>query len=363
MQSLAPSQTEILQKDIYEDVMEQIFLCWQLPVLSWNPAPNPVSLRRKDLQLLAHQAYMVGEKSDGVRYLLWLSRFSRGSAAGEPFSVMIDRALRIYQVQVTASSLLFEGTLFDGELVRDDRGPLKFICFDLIRHKGRSLLDKDFNVRQQVIALLLPLDCMTSDKNGVSSNDEHMVFCRKQFVDIAFLPTLANQEKHHESDGLVFMPVKEGICHGTQRNFFKFKPLPTIDTLWHEGKHWCVAGGRSVAMDIAFPNVIFDDDDTTGEGAESNSPSEQPREDNEERQDEGHQEQNASKTRVYHPENAILESHVAKENGHIRLRHYRTRYDKCEPNQEATIAEILLEVEEHITYEELCELAAHKNIS
>jgi hypothetical protein len=107
-----------------------------------NPSPNPVSIERRDLEGLAGRPYLVAEKTDGVRHGLVLYRSAvRG---GRPTAVMIDRALRCYDIsepepgfelggapRATAPALgphvvvcvadhdLYKGTLIDGELVHD----------------------------------------------------------------------------------------------------------------------------------------------------------------------------------------------------------------------------------------------------
>ena len=81
------------------------------------PAPQPVSLERRDLNNLIYNDYLVCVKSDGMRFLMV-------SYSGKTY--MVDRAFKFYQVKQNFHSLYPDGTcedlvggIFDGELVKN----------------------------------------------------------------------------------------------------------------------------------------------------------------------------------------------------------------------------------------------------
>ena len=146
-----PSKHLVQQPTVLQDVYDQIALAWGLRhKLTHNPAPNPVSLHRNNIADLLREKYVVSNKADGVRYLLVMGRRRHPQLAGkhEPYAVMVDRTLRVYQLQIMALSPLFRGSVFDGELVWNQKTrSLDYLVFDAVASCGVSLRQEGLGVR------------------------------------------------------------------------------------------------------------------------------------------------------------------------------------------------------------------------
>jgi mRNA guanylyltransferase len=117
------------------------------------PGAQPVSFARRHIEELAQQDYYVCEKSDGMRYLLYLTEGDKG----EEIHYLIDRKndywyipdahLTLHLPQENNIEGFHVGTLIDGELVLDkvpgeaDLVP-RFLVFDCLVLDGKSLMDR-----------------------------------------------------------------------------------------------------------------------------------------------------------------------------------------------------------------------------
>ena len=119
--TLTPSYNVVEEGPQRDAYVRAIAGMWGVPdTFTHNPAPNPISIERKHLGNLRRNQYVVAEKSDGVRYLLLLTR----DLQGRNVAVMADRTYRFWEVEVLASAAYFDsgGSLFDGELVWSSAG-------------------------------------------------------------------------------------------------------------------------------------------------------------------------------------------------------------------------------------------------
>lgn len=219
---------------------------------------NPVSFTRdkiSDFTGKNSSEYVVSEKSDGVRYFLLLSRYPPQIAGGCAFAVMIDRKFRIYEIYVNAADHFFRGTLFDGELILEyhqglSRPPRQlFLIFDVMAiSNNRQISQKDYIKRYQSIVQLIDIgdsdplkdpdnwveksmDLATRNKIVSGGNTLGLMFCPKRCyrtVDINIIWREVNNLRH-ESDGLIFTPIRDPILYGTHRRMYKWKQVHTID--------------------------------------------------------------------------------------------------------------------------------------
>ena len=100
------------------------------------PGPNPVSIERKDFEKLKTKGYVIAEKTDGVRFIMMFTRLF-----GFKVCTIIDRSMAAYLVPLQAiPRVLFQGTIFDGELTVDKQGRKCFILFDAVVVSGVTAL-------------------------------------------------------------------------------------------------------------------------------------------------------------------------------------------------------------------------------
>ena len=209
---------------------------------------NPVSLSRNKLSELHLHNYVIGLKSDGVRYILFMCL--RNGGMGTPLAVLIDRAGNMYEVEVMAVAEYFtKETILEGELVwrHPDEGAMLFLVFDAIRIKGESFIDKTFTERIEAVERCTRLSeeiSMIGDvaelEARVAETDaivmmpfDPLIMVRpKRFVSIEHTRSVwdARAEAQHRVDGLVIHRCNAAYRNGSATDtIFKWKPVHSVD--------------------------------------------------------------------------------------------------------------------------------------
>jgi hypothetical protein len=205
-----------------------------------NPCPQPVSLTRADLCKLPGQ-YVVSDKSDGVRYTLFLTEIG-----GQAYSVLVDRKLALYQVPVAAAKSFYRGSIFDGELVtvRHGEGVTTecFLVFDVVVYKGEMVGDLDLIKRIEIVRTVFDLDEIVASPDDAQrlakrgkvicgGSGRGLSFCPKPCYLVENLRILTRQipTLRYPVDGLIFTPIRGRYGRGTDASLFKLKLKHTVD--------------------------------------------------------------------------------------------------------------------------------------
>ena len=203
----------------------------------------PVNLTRRNLLEVQSKEYFLAEKSDGLRYLLYVvpdhSRARTGAAAagisssggGMPLmAVLVNRSRVVYTFRGYAElgEALGAGTVLDGELVYNRSFKENvFLVFDALMWKGQSCLRKTFAERSQLIreevmpqytqqiSRLAPADPskpVTQRPLGLVRK----VFVPRKDLRAGLLDKLRMEDgdriffdtpkRHHKSDGIILQP-------------------------------------------------------------------------------------------------------------------------------------------------------------
>jgi len=222
------------------EVLEKYHALWQVAQYRGrNPAPQPVSLEREHFPELLERSYFVSDKSDGVRYVLFLVR-----ALDKDLALMVDRKLCLYQVAVAAGRSYFEGSIFDGELVTLPCGSHLFLIYDVVALRGSAAAGKGaLPSRLQTIRAIFdleganlssPEEAEALAKRGkivCGGSARGLSFLPKQFFQLQQLDTLARMipTLPYAVDGIIFTPAEEPVRTGTHETLFKLKWKHTID--------------------------------------------------------------------------------------------------------------------------------------
>lgn len=198
------------------------------------PGSQPVTLCRKHLSVLESTEYMVYEKTDGVRSLLYVTADVELS---KPVCYLIGRKNDYYQLKrgedISAALNVFalqdfwqKGTLLDGEaaVLRETEGQRPqyvFVAFDCLAVAGRATLGLPHAARRvamkPLFASLLPL---ADHRSGLQvCLKRALPAYRTRTVLHAIIPTL-----RHGNDGLVFVSRHASYSSGTDHSMFKWKP-------------------------------------------------------------------------------------------------------------------------------------------
>jgi hypothetical protein len=245
-----------------------------------NPSPNPVSIRREQLATVFNEQYVVAEKTDGVRYMLVMCKINEH----ENVSIMMDRACRMYEVNIAAPQHYFKGTILDGELAWENgtQGSLTkrlvYWAFDAFWMAGEDCRQENYFIRHSRVRHLLDLAEDNDQQHQEQDKEETAVLPKKPLSTEEILRMFAAEERNaqqiaraqnkivaaqnrcflklqtksifavgylhmawwdwhkassgknnkssglnHLSDGLIFSPIDQPVQNGTNRNMFKWK--------------------------------------------------------------------------------------------------------------------------------------------
>lgn len=304
-----------------------------------NPVSLPKSLQRKDFEELLQNDYLVSEKPDGTRFILFLLE-----ALGGHYSVMIDRKLDVYQLPVAASRGYFRGSVFDGELVNTSTADV-FLIFDCLCLKG-SLVEENYCARLTKIR-----ECFDLGGSHVSSPEEASLqaklgkiicggsrrglqFRAKQCFQLRQLDTLLRRLSGapYRCDGLVFTPVHKKLSFGRSDVLYKHKTAHTIDVEVSEDGESLLVGceGGPAQAPLRTDLLCLDRRLRVDEALPS---------------------------RARECAGKIIELSVTLGEAGFSLAFKGVRLDKVHPNVRATVLGTLASVEDKITTEDLVELA------
>ncbi|KAL1842408.1 hypothetical protein VTJ49DRAFT_5367 [Mycothermus thermophilus] len=200
------------------------------------PGAQPVSFARRHLDELRREDYYVCEKSDGIRYLLYLTTDEQGGEC----AYLVDRKndywwlnQRNLHFPLSHDPAAFHtGTLIDGELVMDrlpngEKEPI-FLVFDLLALDGKAdLLSKPLDKRlgyfkEHVMKPYKNLFAMYPEE--LKYQAFKVVMKEMQFsygIEMMFRDVLPNLK--HENDGLIFTCRTTPYQFGTDPHILKWK--------------------------------------------------------------------------------------------------------------------------------------------
>jgi len=203
----------------------------------------PVNLTRKNLNVVLRKNYFVTEKTDGIRYLLYVvaDPVTKG-----PVAVLMDRKGAVFKIPGSAAvgEALGVGTVLDGELVHNRTYKKQvFLMFDVLAIKASPKLHLTFSERIDLIAGEVNTLCrkyLEAPKEAAvgGAAESPLWLIRKIFRKkteigeiVNFLRTedgervyFENERRHHKSDGIIFQADAPYII-GTNMELFKWKWL------------------------------------------------------------------------------------------------------------------------------------------
>lgn len=217
----------------------------------------PINLTRRNLLTVQRNGYFLTEKSDGVRYLLYVvasgGAVVGGAEAGQPVAVLMDRACHVFNMHGSAviGAALGVGAVLDGELVYNRLTKESvFLVFDMLALDGRPFLHLPFRdrlraIREQVIPRCAKIPSSSSGSSSSSGtggssggSGGHPIpkLIRKNFVEKhRFCSDLLSRiqfkdgermyddgERQHKSDGIIFQPDSPYVF-GRDTDLLKWK--------------------------------------------------------------------------------------------------------------------------------------------
>lgn len=255
---LVPSRAKVEAPDEVAHYRSELCRMWPGARPPLFPGCNPRSVGREALRDF-HAPYTIALKSDGVRYVLFLT--VRPDDRDAAVALFVDRAWNMYEVEVVAPEAYFvDGTILDGELVwrqpREDA--LLYLAFDAIRVAGASLAERPFAERIAAAARCTRHaeelgDADDVERRALETNtlvvthyDPPVRARAKRFVDRAHAVRLwADRfEADHRVDGVVLHRADRPYMCGTawDGRMYKWKAHATVD-LRRDGETLHTANG------------------------------------------------------------------------------------------------------------------------
>ncbi|CAK7230512.1 Dcp1p-Dcp2p decapping enzyme complex alpha subunit [Sporothrix eucalyptigena] len=207
------------------------------------PGAQPVSFTRKHMEELRKQDYYVCEKTDGIRYLLYLTEDEDGNEA----QYLIDRkndfwflppgSLHLPRAEDEAG--FHVKTLVDGELVMDDLGHGEkqptFLVFDCLVLDNKDMTERTLDKRLGYFkeAVYKPYDALfrkyPEEKQFQAFAIQMKDMQYSYGIEMMFRTVLPNLK--HGNDGLIFTRCNTHYQSGTDPHILKWKPVEenTID--------------------------------------------------------------------------------------------------------------------------------------
>jgi len=218
------------------------------------PFGNPVSIERTHVPVVKQLPYWVAEKTDGMRMALICTRSPDTTQA---VSYVMDRVGRLYGIPVLAPRQIFDGSLFDAELVFEPAvHGYKLYIFDVAMLRGSAdIAKRPTSDRLAAIhaifskADVVPTLTANDDDNRAAALLSGKMLCARPDVALVAKPMFRTSDAQalaasvatlaHATDGYILTPEGEGASDpGVAWTTFKIKTCHTIDLLWSAGMLW-----------------------------------------------------------------------------------------------------------------------------
>lgn len=233
---------------------------------------HPVTLSQETIEFLLNEDYLVCEKTDGIRLMLFVF---------EGLIYLYDRKNRFYQTDLIFNvPYIF---LFDGEMYLEKGKDDKYIfaMFDCLIYDSKSRISTDLNKR---LWYCFQFEKIVQRGFVKRKNDSTLgnfyIIGKPMYKSYSFPQILDSISKlSHENDGLIFTPVNESYMLCERSKIFKWKPphLNTIDFLIKKTASpglfslFCSVAGQQIDImeKMRFHDtIIFFDVYFTGESAD-----------------------------------------------------------------------------------------------
>ena len=203
----------------------------------------------KELEdVVGQKEWYVTSKSDGTRYILMFDYNNREKYEGE-IQLLFDRKLQPTFILFHAPQWIYNGTVFDGEVVRTNDGTYRFIPIDIIYCNGYSTVDYPLDDRLTLVEIIAPLikpmPCTRESPFTIKTKKWSSFKRLSNFIVEEGLEYLLNPKKHisfmnptnsivvrdHPCDGLIIQERNKKLPLGSDPNVFKVKLVHTSDIL------------------------------------------------------------------------------------------------------------------------------------
>lgn len=179
------------------------------------PAPQPVSIEKKDLVKFKQYKYYVSLKLDGVRFLMYFIKDKNDKNQ----CIIINRALNFYNIYIDAEDTIYNGTLLDGEIIYNSEKKIwEFKIHDALILCGNKINKLTHSTRLNDTKCCIDSFVAKNKDNTLNINVKEFYEFEKfnNFIEV--------YNKSNNNDGIIFMPENLPVISGTQYSMLKWKP-------------------------------------------------------------------------------------------------------------------------------------------
>ena len=116
-------------------------------------------LNKKNVNNLKENNFLVSLSTFGKKFILFITKYNT-----KKYCIFINKKNDVMTVtQLKFEDDIFNGTLFDGELVKNDNNKWIFLINDIAYYKGDNIITKSFKEREIIIENILKNEYQNED--------------------------------------------------------------------------------------------------------------------------------------------------------------------------------------------------------
>jgi hypothetical protein len=156
-------------------------------------------LNKKNVNNLKEGSFQVSLSTFGKKFILYMTTYN-----SKKYCIFINKKNdNMIVTQLKFSDDIFTGTLFDGELVKNNNDKWIYLINDIAYYKGENIVTKQFSERQTIIENIL-------SNNHEYSNNETLYISKKNYFDYKFIKDLTDKymnNLNYKCAGLYFKNI------------------------------------------------------------------------------------------------------------------------------------------------------------
>jgi hypothetical protein len=155
-------------------------------------------LSKKNVNNLKENSFLVSLRSFGKNFILFIATINQKN-----YCVFINKKNEVMNiVQFQFAEEIYQGTIFDGELVKNSNNKWLFIINDIAYYKGKNIITEKFTKRQDLISHIL--------KKEYNANSDYFYIIKKEFFGYEKINDLVDRYQkclNYKHSGLYFKNI------------------------------------------------------------------------------------------------------------------------------------------------------------
>jgi len=159
-------------------------------------------LNKKNVNNLKESDFLVSLSTFGKKFILFITTYNT-----KKYCIFINKKNDTMTVtQLKFSNSIFNGTLFEGELVKNNLGKWIFLINDIAYYKGNSIITYSFNERREIIKNILKNEYYNED----FIENQTFYISSKEYFEYKYIKDLVEvymNKLNYNSSGLYFKSI------------------------------------------------------------------------------------------------------------------------------------------------------------